>query len=255
MTGDTAFNPNQPLSPSEEAAAQAAYYRMLAEHMGREVVGVSASLDHARTQATTDSLTGLPNRLGITQEIDALIQKGPGRFGVLFIDLDGLKEINDSLGHKAGDRFITRAANVLASGIRNGGKGEHADARESDIEGHMAARLSGDELVVIVKGVDNEEQLELVGARLRKKLENNGIAASLGAALHTEGESAADVISRADKAMYEIKQYRRELRQEEARDNLPQDLREFYDDIAVQIWEREGASEAEFHRIYGSGGR
>lgn len=119
----------------------------------------------------------------------------------------------------------------------------------------MAARLSGDEFVVVVRGVTTEDQLEAVGARLRKILEEAGIAASLGPALHRIGDSATDVIRRADFAMYEIKEYRRQMRHEARQQAgiaaLPEDRREMYENVAVVIWEYPGASVEEFNDLYG----
>lgn len=247
----------QPLQPFEELAAFARDRDMLASTLGSltveqnmQIVDLSFKQTELEREATTDSLTGLPNRLGISRKIDELIETHPGEIGVLFIDLDGLKAINDRDGHHAGDHFIKGAAEVLRNNVRT-----TSEDREPDSFGMMPARLSGDEFVCLISGVSTEEQLEKVGARLRKALDSAGISASLGPALHQPGETSAQVIERADEAMYEIKADRRELRQDMGRDSLPKERRELYDRLALELWGTTGASFDEFNQIYGSGGR
>lgn len=246
-----------PLQPFEELAAFARDRNMLASTLGNltveqnmQIVDLSLQRIELEREATTDSLTGLPNRLGISRKIDELIETHPGQVGILFIDLDGLKTINDRDGHHAGDHFIKGAAEVLRNNVRT-----TSDDREPDSFGLMPARLSGDEFVCLIPGVSTVEQLEIVGTRLRNAFDSAGISASLGPALHRPGETSADVIQRADEAMYEIKADRRESRQDSGRDSLPKERREFYDSLAQQLWDTTGASFEEFNRIYGSGGR
>lgn len=86
--------------------------------------------------STTDLLTGLKNRRGYEQILSAL--RGDGTIGAVFCDLNSLKEVNDSLGHEAGDRMIQRFAGIL---------------KEAFPEDHVF-RISGDEFVVLVRNVD-----------------------------------------------------------------------------------------------------
>jgi diguanylate cyclase (GGDEF)-like protein len=234
-----------PTNPAEQigylegyAIGQKAVIALIAE----DFAGEQALKKEAYRQATTDSLTGLPNRLGITLKLDELIASKPGRTGVLFVDIDGLKETNDTLGHKAGDQLIIKGAHVLDESVR-----------DSDTTGHGAARLSGDELIVVVDDTDID-QLEMIGARLRQNLNAAGVPASLGAAMHLPGDTATDLIARADAAMYEIKKYRKEIREEQqfidARTALPADKREFYDGVYEELWEYPGGSPEEFQSIY-----
>ncbi|MDO5610633.1 MAG: EAL domain-containing protein [Pseudomonadota bacterium] len=107
-----------------------------------EQKAVISALDDSRQQATrlalSDVLTGLPNRLGFLERIDALINTPDARFQLLLLDLDHFKNINDTLGHNAGDALLIEAARVLEDGGAAGGKP------------HYVARLGGDEFAVIL---------------------------------------------------------------------------------------------------------
>ena len=116
------------------------------------------------------------------------------RVGVLFVDIDHFKEINDRNDHIVGDRVIRMVARTLVNGTRS-----------FDIVG----RWGGDEFVVLVVNVD-EEQLHTVGEKLRRLIESSGFAegeetirvtVSVGGAVAAAGESPEAVIRRADRLM------------------------------------------------------
>jgi diguanylate cyclase (GGDEF)-like protein len=153
-------------------------------------------------QANYDTLTGLPNRLmaydRINMEIHRAKRSGQ-RFAVLFIDLDNFKNVNDSLGHAAGDALL------IATGVR-----VQASLRDAD----TVARLSGDEFLVLAPNVTDEMQVEKIAERLMQTvsepLELNGrrvvTQCSLGIALYPEnGESVETLMANADNAMYQAK--------------------------------------------------
>jgi diguanylate cyclase len=148
----------------------------------------------------TDELTGLPNRRSLLAAADRALEQG-GAVGVLLLDLDGFKDVNDSLGHTAGDEILVTLAHrmrrVLPANV-------------------LIARLGGDEFAVLEHHGDEITMLE-TAARLRTALsapvrvENLDLAidASVGIALRDRGPvSAADLLRRADIAMYEAKQSR-----------------------------------------------
>ena len=153
--------------------------------------------------ATHDSLTGLPNRTLVLDRADQLLARSRRDnlpCGALFIDLDGFKAINDSLGHRAGDELLRAVAARLGSTIR-----------EADALG----RLGGDEFVILVEGVALSAGPELVAERILDALKqpfalaraHSGrvtITASVGIALG-DRSSAADLLRDADIAMYRAK--------------------------------------------------
>ena len=102
--------------------------------------------ERLRYQATHDGLTGLPNRAAFFERLEALFEDpAPGaRLGLCYIDLDGFKVINDSLGHEAGDQLLTAVAGRLAGALAP--------------SGHLLARLGGDEFVVLLENCRGEQQ-------------------------------------------------------------------------------------------------
>ena len=151
--------------------------------------------------ATHDRLTGLANRaLALDQLAAALTESGPGpgRVAAFYCDLDHFKEINDTLGHAAGDQLLAEVARRLEQ-----------TAREQDTVG----RLGGDEFVVIAYPVPSEAEAACIAARLmlavQQPLELAGQkvfpSASIGAALSTPGVVADQLLAEADLAMYAAK--------------------------------------------------
>jgi diguanylate cyclase (GGDEF)-like protein len=108
------------------------------------------------------------------------------------IDLDELKEVNDTEGHQAGDELIRRAANALNRAMR---------------ERDFVARIGGDEFAVLSTGTDPIEP-EAIVERLRHQLGDYGVAASIGAARWRPGNTLEDAWRTADEAMYEDKRQR-----------------------------------------------
>jgi diguanylate cyclase (GGDEF)-like protein/PAS domain S-box-containing protein len=162
--------------------------------------------EELRHLSLRDGLTGLYNRRGfleISQQLVRVAEREQHKLAVVFVDLDGLKAINDGLGHEHGDRAITEAGELL-----------RATCRATD----LVARLGGDEFVVLAANVD-ENSTSVLKRRLNDALaERNAqsgreyqLAFSLGFALY---DSLAplpmeQLISEADARMYEAKQVRR----------------------------------------------
>jgi|GEM_PF-3256805 len=136
----------------------------------------------------TDALTGLANRRWLNDNLP-LFSALPAEFGLHFLDLDGLKETNDTLGHEAGDALIQRAGSTISKyGI--------------------AVHLSGDEFVLITNS-KTQEELTAVAAEVQDELTINNAPASIGSALHTEAEDASKILKNADSAMYTNKMQRK----------------------------------------------
>jgi len=153
-------------------------------------------------QALHDSLTGLPNRVLLVDRIGqalARAARGSARAGVLFLDLDRFKLVNDTRGHAAGDEVLVAAARRLRE-----------SARGSD----TVARFGGDEFVVLYDDVTDAADL-LARARalctamavpFRLRNSDTYISVSIGAALGTRGESPDAILRDADAAMYHAKE-------------------------------------------------
>lgn len=119
---------------------------------------------------------------------------------VIFLDLDGFKQINDTLGHEMGDRVLCAFATRL-----------QASVRDTD----MVARLAGDEFIVLFEGLYtpmvDEELITLLDERLSAPLELDGhdipVSASIGMQIYSPGAETTveELLDRADQAMYEVK--------------------------------------------------
>ena len=151
--------------------------------------------------ALKDALTGLANRTLFKDRVDhalARSQRGRGAVAVLFVDLDGFKDVNDSLGHAAGDELLSSVAERLASGLRS------ADT---------AARLGGDEFAVLVEGVEDVDDavtladrfLDILSAPFVMHGKLLTVRASIGIALAEPGQSTEELLRNADVAMYTAK--------------------------------------------------
>lgn len=160
-----------------------------------------------RYRATHDALTGLPNRAWLDENLAAEIASHPGDFSLLFADIDGLKLINDTLGHSAGNEMLVMTAIVMQHSLRI-----DDTKRASDDLAHAATRLAGDEFVMLVRGVSDWEGLETIVGRITTNLEKVGIHASIGGRAHRPGESASELLQAVDKMMYAQKQRRKRER-------------------------------------------
>ena len=149
--------------------------------------------------AMYDALTGLPNRklffdrLNESMNLSARYER---RLALLYMDLDGFKEVNDTLGHEAGDELLKRVSSLLTGSVRR-----------SD----TVARLGGDEFIVMLNEVTNVGDAVLVGEKLVSALRapialrkgSATIGASVGVSVFPEhGDSAEILIQKADQAMY-----------------------------------------------------
>ncbi|GIF02809.1 hypothetical protein Asi03nite_03470 [Actinoplanes siamensis] len=159
----------------------------------------TGALSRATHQASHDALTGLPNRVALHEAISAEIAGPGGGVGLVLIDLDRFKEVNDALGHHYGDRLLVQAAQRMRDTLR---------------VGETVARLGGDEFAVLLPGVSGPEDVAAVAARLQDALQTpfelDGlsltVAGSLGAALYPQhGATADELLQRADIAMYTAK--------------------------------------------------
>ncbi len=145
--------------------------------------------------ATSDALTGLPNRAACLEYVATELNHGPDELIVLFCDLDGFKPVNDRLGHAAGDQLLVQVADRLRDCVR---------------DGDQVSRLGGDEFVIVGRGPDAVEALSsriraMVARPFRVAGEEVRIGVSVGAARARPDDSTDDLVGRADLAMYEAK--------------------------------------------------
>ena len=165
---------------------------------GRDVTDRREAEQRIAFTARYDELTGLVNRRAILEELDRAVVRAAnmGRtLGLLFLDLDGFKKINDDLGHQAGDEFLAAVGATLAAAVRS-----------NDLVG----RIGGDEFVVVCSDVGSFPQLRGAAERLRAQLGRMKptCQASFGAAMLESGDDGASLLQRADTAMYEEKAHR-----------------------------------------------
>lgn len=152
--------------------------------------------------ANFDSLTGLPNRTVFNDRLEHAIHKverNSGTLSVFFLDLDHFKNINDSLGHKAGDLLLCEVAERLKLCIR---------------EGDTVARLGGDEFTVILEDVRSAQYVAKVAEKILKTLSKSylldatevNISPSIGISLYpSDGRNVEILLKNADAAMYHAK--------------------------------------------------
>ena len=202
VTTGKSLNARVKVRGSREIAELAdGFNRMLAEleHRDRMTKQAEASL---HSQARTDALTGLPNRRLFTESLSlsiAMARRQRGILGLLYIDLDGFKLVNDSLGHGIGDLLLCEVATRLSARVR-----------DSD----TLARVGGDEFTVILRSLDQIRSAGLVADSLLESLSKpfcvEGHEISIGASIgiSTLNDSQADgteLLRQADSAMYAAK--------------------------------------------------
>ncbi|MFI1395760.1 putative bifunctional diguanylate cyclase/phosphodiesterase [Streptomyces sp. NPDC020681] len=154
-----------------------------------------------RYEATHDALTGLPNRTLFFERLEKAVSGPEGtRFGLCYLDLDGFKAINDSLGHATGDRLLVEVADRLQSC--------------ATAPGEMVARLGGDEFVALTTGEDTKREVDELAARILIALASpiavDGreftVRGSIGIVEGPAGErTTAEVLRSADITMYRAK--------------------------------------------------
>ena len=154
---------------------------------------VTNSLDRKKQQAYLeklsyrDMLTGLYNRNRYIERLEAYKQVQDQQIGAIYIDLNGLKKVNDEQGHRAGDELIVRAAGTIAG-----------------IFAEDAYRVGGDEFVVILLDVSREDFARKT-EQLRRQMQENSVDASIGGVWQASTENLEDLLRLADENMYREK--------------------------------------------------
>jgi diguanylate cyclase (GGDEF)-like protein len=151
--------------------------------------------------AHEDPLINLPNRRGFMRELERLIDRAQ-RYGhaaaMLFVDLDGLKMINDTFGHRAGDEALIQVADMLRRGVRR-----------SDV----VARIGGDEFGILLENADEDNAHEtanrladqICGCEFVQQGASLPLSVAIGVGMIDGEESPEEVMARADEEMYRRK--------------------------------------------------
>ena len=154
------------------------------------------------TSANTDPLTNIPNRLYLENKLDSLTQganRASDKFALLFCDLDGFKQVNDSHGHAVGDKVLYQVAKRLSKHIRN-----------EDI----VARYGGDEFIVLVSPIIDHEVISIIKEKIERSISQPfdvagnkiNIGVSIGTSVYPdEACTVRDLFDLADRRMYEYK--------------------------------------------------
>ena len=151
--------------------------------------------------AQTDALTGLLNRGALDKELSTLCQQAIRKAAILLFDLDHFKQVNDTFGHIIGDKILQFFSSIL--------KAEVGDE-------HIAARFGGEEMVLVLFDVSQQEaidlantiRIKLVDSKLQQTKDGQqigSISVSVGISFFQIGDTPTSLIDRADQALYKSK--------------------------------------------------
>ena len=221
--------------------------------LARDITQRKADEQKILRLAMFDNLTGLPNRQSFLDRIEREIRRAQyasTSFGVLFMDLDGFKAINDTMGHSAGDMALQWAAGRLREGVRPTDLVSRMQEAPSELE---IARLGGDEFTALIVDIERPADIDQIAGRILKLMRSPftllgreiRLSTSIGIAIYREdGEDAATLLRNADTAMYHAKAAGRDTYKFYSRDltdkamermSLERDLREAVDTQAFVL--------------------
>ena len=162
------------------------------------------NLTAARNEANRDELTGVKNKhayVDVEDQINSMIDENDApNFAVVVLDINGLKQINDTLGHQAGDEHIKKGCEIVCRIFRHS----------------PVYRVGGDEFAVIAQGGDYrniEKLMDLMHESNERNIRENGVVIACGMARYHNEKRVSDVFEKADELMYENKRHLKELQQ------------------------------------------
>ncbi len=201
--GTPVVSRSRPEAAPPSDAAEMAALRSINARLLREIAALKEREAHALRLADRDGLTGLYNRRRMSELVGVAIgeaERHGHQLGMLFLDLDGFKRINDRHGHAAGDELLTVVAGRVAARARSGDD--------------VVCRYGGDEFLVVLPRIPGREAALEVAATLAARValpcrvagEELRVTAAIGVSVFPEdGRSAAELLERADAEMYRMK--------------------------------------------------
>ncbi|MDO6686629.1 MULTISPECIES: putative bifunctional diguanylate cyclase/phosphodiesterase [unclassified Agarivorans] len=190
-----------PSQRKDEIGLLATTFGAMSQQINKQIEELKRNEVNLRHMASHDSLTGLPNRGLFLEQLKISInraQRKQSGLAVVFIDLDNFKQVNDNLGHEAGDHLLQEVAKVLRDVVR---------AEDA------VARFAGDEFMLALESIDEDEASEVVATVLRRLAQEVSLGvhiqpvyASVGISLYpANGTDPEMLIRNADAAMYKAK--------------------------------------------------
>lgn len=189
--------------PDNEIGRLASHFEKMTDTLGHSTRELERKVEQRTGElhrlARVDALTGLKNRRGLDEALDEEIQRAQRQssgFGLIWLDIDHFKAINDELGHQAGDEILCRVALWLKAGLR-----------PYDHPG----RWGGDEFVVVLSSCDRDT-LRQIATRIRETIERDSIrtgtpiTVSVGGYYCQPGDDVDTILRQADQALYQVKQ-------------------------------------------------
>jgi diguanylate cyclase (GGDEF)-like protein len=189
-------------SPSEDSRRELDALRSTNARLMRDLAALKEREALAQRLADRDDLTGLYNRRRMLELLDSAVSEAAQLrqcVGLLFIDLNGFKGVNDEYGHAAGDKILIAAAMRIAARVRTG---------------DFVCRYGGDEFVVILPNVPDPVAVTRVADTIRERValpywiqgQEQHLTAAIGESTYPHGGSSAEeLLHRADQAMYRLK--------------------------------------------------
>ncbi|TAM54506.1 MAG: diguanylate cyclase [Paraburkholderia sp.] len=199
---DEAGGEGLPVSRSDEIGVLARCFEGMRFEIRSQMKTLHAKQRELTHLAGHDTLTGLPNRMRFLEQLETAIAQATHtaeRLAVIFVDLDGFKQINDRMGHSAGDRTLTIVAQRLRAALP---------------DSCIVARLGGDEFVILVAGVRSPDEIPQAVRCVQTALDEPvtldahrvKVGASMGISeFPADGNQAEDLLAKADAAMYGAK--------------------------------------------------
>lgn len=185
------------------------------EKIARSMTVLTLLLRRYREEARRDPLTNLANRREFERRFDSLAKQG-STFGLLMVDIDRFKKVNDRYGHLAGDNVLIQVGLILGNNLREIRQEDEADVIARF--GEEAARVGGEEFAVLLPSIKNEEDLRMVAERLRLAFSDNPllvtsagetneipITLSIGGGVYRGGDPQA-FFNEVDNKLYQAKE-------------------------------------------------
>jgi diguanylate cyclase (GGDEF)-like protein len=187
---------------ASEALREIENLRAVNDHLMRELAALKQREVQAQRLADRDALTGLYNRRRMLELLNSAIHAAELQgqcVGLLFVDLNGFKAVNDEYGHAAGDKILITAAMRIATRVR---------------AGDFVCRYGGDEFVVILPGTPDPAAVTQIADTIRKRIAlpywiegtEQHLTAAVGESMYPyDASSASELLLKADQAMYRLK--------------------------------------------------